>query len=54
MDFVVQSMVRRSYEPDEMESLRMEEEAIRQILQFVEEPQVYSVAVFVDEQLRCV
>lgn len=52
MDFVVQSMVRRSYEPDEMESLRMEEEAIRQILQFVEEPQVYSVAVFVDEQLQ--
>lgn len=52
MDFVVQSTVRRSYEPDEMESLRMEEEAIRQILQFVEEPQVYSVAIFVEEELQ--
>ncbi len=42
----------RDYTADELESLRMEEEAIRQLLQFVEENAVFSTAVYIDGTLE--
>lgn len=52
MEFVVQSRDKANYDDDEMESLRMEEEAIREILNFVDTPEVYSAAIFIDDQLQ--
>lgn len=52
LDFVVRIREVRDYDADELESLRMEEEAIREMLQLVEEPKVYSAAVFADGSLQ--
>ena len=40
IDFVVQMREGRDYDADEMESLRMEEEAIRAIMKFVDRSEV--------------
>ena len=42
----------RDYSAEEMESLNMEEEAIGEILQLVENPDVYSVAVLIDGKIQ--
>lgn len=52
MDFIVNSREVKSYEADELESLRMEEEAIREILRFVDEPEVYSAAILIDGKIE--
>lgn len=52
MDFVVRSREGRGYDADEMESLHMEEEAIREILQLIDEPEVYSAAIFIEGSLQ--
>ena len=52
MEFVVQSRENKNYDEDEMESLRMEEVAIEEILQFIDEPEIYSTAIFIDGELQ--
>lgn len=52
MDFVVQCKIGKTYDVDEMESLNMEEEAIQNMLDFVDDPGVISTAVFVDGKLE--
>lgn len=52
MSFVAKLREGKSYEREELESLRMEEEAIKEILRFVEEPRVYSAAIFIDGKLE--
>ena len=42
----------KDYDGDELESLNMEEEAIREILQFAEEPRVFSTAVLIDGKIE--
>ncbi len=42
----------RDYSAEEMESLNMEEEAIGEILQMIEDPDVYSVAVLIDGKIQ--
>lgn len=42
----------KDYDGDELESLQMEEEAISQILQYVEQPEVYSVAILIEGKLQ--
>lgn len=42
----------KDYDADEMESLNMEEVAIGEILHFIEEPEVYSTAIFIDGKLE--
>lgn len=50
IDFVVQMREGRDYDADEMESLRMEEEAIREIMKFVDRSEVYSTAILLTGQ----
>lgn len=52
MEFVVQSKIGKTYSEDEWESLRMEEVAIHEILEFVDSPEIYSTAIFIDEELQ--
>jgi len=52
LDFVRTVKENKDYDADEMESLNMEEEAIGEILRFVEEPEIYSVAVFIEGKLQ--
>ena len=52
MDFVKAVKAGRDYDADELESLHMEEEAIGEILHFVDEPEIYSAAVFIEGQLQ--
>ncbi len=52
MEFVVQSRENRDYDEDEMESLRMEEVAIEELLQYIDDPQVYSTAIFIEGKLQ--
>ena len=52
IDFVVQMREGRDYDADEMESLRMEEEAIREIMKFVDRSEVYSTAILIDGKLQ--
>lgn len=52
LDLVRRCRLNRDYTADELESLRMEEEAIRQLLQFVEESAVFSTAVYIDGTLE--
>lgn len=52
MDFVVKAKMSKGYEADEMESLHMEEEAIQEILQFVDRKEIYSAAVYIEGNLE--
>lgn len=52
LDFVRTVKENKDYDADEMESLNMEEEAIGEILRFVEEPEIYSAAVFIEGKLQ--
>lgn len=52
MDFVVQSRIGKTYDEDEMESLRMEEEAIHEILQLIDRPEIFSTAIFIEGELQ--
>lgn len=52
LDFVKAAKAGKDYDADEMESLHMEEEAIGEMLRFVGQPDIYSVAVFIDGRLE--
>lgn len=52
MEFTARSRENKGYDADEMESLYMEEEAIREILQLIDRPKIYSVAVRVNGVLQ--
>ncbi|MGN0658419.1 MAG: DUF2156 domain-containing protein [Emergencia sp.] len=52
MGLVVQLKKGKDYDADEMESLHMEEEAIRELLRFVDSPRIYSAAVFIDGRMQ--
>ena len=50
--FVARAREGRGYDDDELESLHMEEEAIREILLLIDQPQIYSAAIFIDGGLQ--
>lgn len=52
MDFVASAREGRDYDAEELESLHMEEEAIREMLQLIDRPQIYAVAVLIEGRVQ--
>ena len=52
MDFVHESRIGKTFDPEEMESLKMEEDAISEMLKFVGDPEIYDVAIYIDGKLQ--
>lgn len=52
MEFVRSARDGKTFDPDEMESLRMEEEAISQILNFVEDENVFGCVIVMDGKIQ--
>lgn len=52
MDFVAGAREGRGYDAEELESLHMEEEAIREMLQLIDQPQIYAVAVLIEGRVQ--
>lgn len=50
--FVENARDGKTFDADEMESLRMEEEAIAQVLEFVDDKSVFSCAIFMDGKIQ--
>lgn len=51
LEFVREVKEKKGYDEAEAESLRMEEEAITEALKFIDMPEVYSTAIFVDGKI---
>lgn len=52
MELVRRAKADKDYDADEMESLHMEEEAISQLLQYIDLPEVYSTAIFIEGKME--
>lgn len=54
MDFVVQCRIGKENNGDDLESLHMEEDAIRRFLEHTDEDDIYSTAIYIDGSLQAI
>lgn len=54
MDFVVQCRVGKGEEGEDLESLHMEEDAIRRFLEHTDEKEIYSAAIYIEDELQAI
>lgn len=54
MDFVVQCRVDKSEKEENLESLHMEEDAIRRFIEHTDEDDIYSAAIYIEDKLQAI